>query len=59
MDADKKDVALDDEALDAVTGAALTDAMKRIGESLKTDLDKGAGIGGMGISAVIGAGIGA
>ncbi|MGO4403614.1 hypothetical protein AB4Z10_05020 [Bosea sp. RAF48] len=64
MNANRDNVALDDETLDSVNGAGLKDALGRIGESVKTDLDKGIEIGsyggklGLGVGASVGATIG-
>lgn len=59
MDTEQKDIALDDEALEAVNGAGLGDALKRVGESVITDLKNGAEIGGRGPAQVIGSAVGA
>lgn len=64
MNAEQKDVALDDETLDSVNGAGLKDALGRIGTSVKTDLEKGAEIGsyggklGTGVGFAVGATVG-
>lgn len=58
MDADKKDVPLDGEALDAGAGAGLTDALKRVEESVLSDGKSGFEIGGRGPAQIIGASIG-